>query len=202
MKILVVEDEKDLNFIVTSVLKKENYVVESCFDGVEAIKCLKHTTYDLVILDIMLPFLNGYDVLTFIKEQNISSKVLFLSAKDSIDDRILGLDLGANDYLVKPFDLKELLARVRVQLRQNLMNSEEILKIDTLILDMRKKIVSRNGIAIELTAKEFEILHYLMVNENHVISREQIIANVWPHDSDVYSNIVDVMIKNIRKKLQ
>lgn len=124
-----------------------------------------------------------------------------MSAKDSIEDKIFGLDLGADDYLVKPFDIKEFLARVRVQIRQRYNKSSNILTIDNLVLNTSKKVVTRDGIEINLTAKEYEILVYLMQNENHIISREQILENVWHFESELYSNIIDVMIKNIRKKI-
>lgn len=201
MKILVVEDEKDLNNIITKHLKKNNFGVDSVFDGEEALNFLEYSFYDLIILDIMMPKLNGYETLKKIRENKNKTLVLILTAKDSIEDKVKGLDLGADDYLVKPFDFNELLARIRALIRRKNGNSSNELIIDDLILDTSKKSVTRAGKNIELTAKEYEVLEYLIHNKGHILSREQIRENIWDFAYEGESNIIDVLIKNIRKKI-
>lgn len=201
MKILVVEDEKDLNNIVTKHLKKNNFGVDSAFDGQEALDFLQYGFYDLIILDIMMPKLNGYETLKKIRESKNKTLVFILTAKDSIEDKVKGLDLGADDYLVKPFDFNELLARIRALVRRKNGNSSNELLIDDLVLDINKKSVTRAGKNIELTAKEYEILEYLIYNKGHILSREQIRENIWDFAYEGESNIIDVLIKNIRKKI-
>lgn len=201
MKILVVEDEKDLNNIITKHLKKNNFGVDSAFDGQEALDFLQYGFYDLIILDIMMPKLNGYETLKKIRESKNKTLVFILTAKDSIEDKVKGLDLGADDYLVKPFDFNELLARIRALVRRKNGNSSNELLIDDLVLDINKKSVTRAGKNIELTAKEYEILEYLIYNKGHILSREQIRENIWDFAYEGESNIIDVLIKNIRKKI-
>lgn len=201
MKILVVEDERDLNNIITKHLKKNNFGVDSVFDGEEALDFLEYSFYDLIILDIMMPKLNGYETLKKIRENKNKTLVLILTAKDSIEDKVKGLDLGADDYLVKPFDFNELLARIRALIRRKNGNSSNELIIDDLILDTSKKSVTRAGKNIELTAKEYEVLEYLIHNKGHILSREQIRENIWDFAYEGESNIIDVLIKNIRKKI-
>ena len=201
MKILVVEDEKDLNNIITKHLKKNNFGVDSVFDGEEALNFLEYSFYDLIILDIMMPKLNGYETLKKIRENKNKTLVLILTAKDSIEDKVKGLDLGADDYLVKPFDFNELLARIRALIRRKNGNSSNELIIDDLILDTSKKSVTRAGKNIELTAKEYEVLEYLIHNKGQILSREQIRENNWDFAYEGESNIIDVLIKNIRKKI-
>lgn len=201
MKILVVEDEKDLNSVITRHLKKNNFSVDSVFDGEEAFNFLEYENYDLVILDIMMPKLNGYEVIKKLRTKQNETPVLMLTAKDNIEDKVKGLDLGADDYLVKPFDFNELLARIRAIIRRKYGNSSNQLSIDDLVLNISKKTVTRDGISIELTGKEYEILEYLMQNKGHILSREQIREHVWDFDYDGESNVIDVLIKNIRRKI-
>nr|WP_241634591.1 two-component system response regulator RppA [Fusobacterium gastrosuis] len=201
MKILVVEDEKDLNSVITRHLKKNNFSVDSVFDGEEALNFLEYENYDLVILDIMMPKLNGYEVIKKLRTKQNETPVLMLTAKDNIEDKVKGLDLGADDYLVKPFDFNELLARIRAIIRRKYGNSSNQLSIDDLVLNISKKTVTRDGISIELTGKEYEILEYLMQNKGHILSREQIREHVWDFDYDGESNVIDVLIKNIRRKI-
>lgn len=201
MKILVVEDERDLNAILTKRLKREQYNVDSCFDGQEALLFIASSEYDVILLDVMMPKMNGHEVLKEIRRRGLDTKVLFLTAKDSVDDKIHGLDLGADDYLVKPFDFGELLARLRVHGRRRYGNSQNVVTIGAVSLDIAKKQVHVLGHELLLTAKEYEVLVYLMQNSNHIISREQLLNRVWDFDYDGLSNIVDVMIKNIRKKI-
>ena len=201
MRVLVVEDERDLNNIITKYLKKNNFNVDNVFDGEEALDYLNSTEYDLVILDIMMPKINGYEVLKTMRKENNDTPVLMLTAKDGVDDKVKGLDLGADDYLIKPFDFDELSARIRAITRRKFGNTTNILQIDDLIIDINKKIVTRVGINIELTAKEYEVLEYLIQNKGHILSRDKIRDGVWNFDYEGESNIIDVIIKNIRKKI-
>lgn len=201
MKILVVEDEKDLNSVISRHLKKNNFSVDSVFNGKDALDYLSYENYDLVILDIMMPKISGYQVIKELRTKKNDTPVLMLTAKDSIDDKVKGLDSGADDYLVKPFDFNELLARIRAIIRRKYGNISNELVIEDLVLDLAKKTVTRNNINIDLTAKEYEVLEYLMQNKGHILSREQIREHVWDFDYDGESNIIDVLIKNIRKKI-
>ena len=201
MKILLVEDEIDLNNIVTKYLKKNGYSVDSVFDGEKALDYLKYGEYDLVILDIMLPKINGFEVIKELRNKGNHTSVLMLTARDSADDKVKGLDLGADDYLVKPFDFNELLARMRAVVRRKYGNSSNNLTIGDLVLDTSKKSITRGEKEIELTGKEYEVLEYLMQNKNRILSREQIKQHVWDYNYEGDSNIIDVLIKNIRKKI-
>ena len=201
MRILVVEDEKDLNNIITKHLKKNNFSVDSVFNGEEALEYLDYGTYDLIILDIMLPKVNGYEVIKKLRENKNETAVLMLTARDSIEDKIKGLDLGADDYLIKPLDFGELLARIRALVRRKYGNTSNTMEIDDLCIDIAKKTVVRGGKNIELTGKEYEVLEYLIQNKGHVLSRDKIRDSVWDYGYEGESNIIDVLIKNIRKKI-
>ena len=201
MRILVVEDEKDLNNIITKHLKKNNFSVDSVFNGEEALEYLDYGTYDLIVLDIMLPKINGYEVIKKLRENKNETAVLMLTARDSIEDKIKGLDLGADDYLIKPFDFGELLARIRALVRRKYGNTSNTMEIDDLCIDIAKKTVVRGGKNIELTGKEYEVLEYLIQNKGHVLSRDKIRDSVWDYGYEGESNIIDVLIKNIRKKI-
>ena len=201
MRILVVEDEKDLNNIITKHLKKNNFSVDSVFNGEEALEYLEYGTYDLIVLDIMLPKVNGYEVVKKLRENKNETAVLMLTARDSIEDKIKGLDLGADDYLIKPFDFGELLARIRALVRRKYGNTSNTMEIDDLCIDIAKKTVVRGGKNIELTGKEYEVLEYLIQNKGHVLSRDKIRDSVWDYGYEGESNIIDVLIKNIRKKI-
>ncbi len=201
MKILVVEDEKDLNRVITKHLKKNNYSVDSCFDGEEALDYISYGEYDLIITDIMMPKIDGYQFIKQLRAKENSTPVIMLTAKDSLDDKILGLDSGADDYIVKPFEFDELLARIRVLMRRNYGFATNIIQVDDVVLDISKKQVTRSGESIVLTGKEYEVLEYLFKNKMGIISREQILNHVWDYDYEGASNIIDVIIKNIRKKL-
>jgi len=186
MRILVVEDEKDF---------------DSVFNGEEALEYLDYGTYDLIVLDIMLPKVNGYEVIKKLRENKNETAVLMLTARDSIEDKIKGLDLGADDYLIKPFDFGELLARIRALVRRKYGNTSNTMEIDDLCIDIAKKTVVRGGKNIELTGKEYEVLEYLIQNKGHVLSRDKIRDSVWDYGYEGESNIIDVLIKNIRKKI-
>ena len=201
MKILVVEDEKDLNRVITKHLKKNNYSVDSCFDGEQALDYVLYGEYDLIITDIMMPKIDGYEFIKQLRVKGNSTPVIMLTAKDSLDDKILGLDSGADDYIVKPFEFDELLARIRVLIRRNYGFATNIIQVDDVVLDISKKQVTRSGESIVLTGKEYEVLEYLFKNKTRIISREQILNHVWDYDYEGASNIIDVIVKNIRKKL-
>ena len=201
MKILVVEDEKDLNRVITKHLKKNNYSVDSCFDGEQALDYVLYGEYDLIITDIMMPKIDGYEFIKQLRVKGNSTPVIMLTAKDSLDDKILGLDSGADDYIVKPFEFDELLARIRVLIRRNYGFATNIIQVDDVVLDISKKQVTRSGESIVLTGKEYEVLEYLFKNKTGIISREQILNHVWDYDYEGASNIIDVIVKNIRKKL-
>ena len=204
MRILVVEDEKKINDVIVKTLKKEKYGVDSCFDGEEALDYIFSVEYDIILLDIMLPKKNGFEVMESMRKKGIKTPVLFLTARDQIEDRVKGLDLGADDYLVKPFAFEELLARIRVVLRKNSVSGEDsgnILKIANLTVDCNKHEVFRDDVLIKLSAKEFSILEYMIRNRGRVVSKEKIEEHVWDFDYEGGSNIVEVYIKFLRKKI-
>lgn len=201
MRLLVVEDEIHLQNIVKKRLQKAGYSVDACGDGRDALDYLSATPYDAVILDIMLPGMSGTEVLKTIRRQGNHVPVLFLTARDGIVDRVEGLDCGADDYLVKPFAFEELLARIRVMLRRNTGVSTDELVLADLRVDVGSHTVARGGRQIELSAKEFSVLEYLMRNRGRVLSREQIEQHVWDFDYEGGSNMVDVYIRYLRKKL-
>ena len=187
--------------VVTKYLKKNGYSIDSIFDGEEALDYLRYGEYDLVILDIMMPKVNGFEVIKELRNNGDNTAILMLTARDSADDKVKGLDLGADDYIVKPFDFNELLARIRAVVRRKYGNSSNRLVIGDLILDTSEKSVTRAGKQIELTGKEYEVLEYLMQSKNRILSRDQIKEHVWDFDYEGDSNIIDVLIKNIRKKI-
>jgi len=201
MKILVVEDERDLNRIITKHLKKNNYSVDSCFDGQEALDFISYSEYDLIITDIMMPNVDGYEFIDKLRANKNNTPVIMLTAKDTLEDKIVGLDSGADDYIVKPFEFDELLARIRVLMRRNYGLATNIIQIEEVTLDLAKKQVTKSGEIIDLTGKEYEVLEYLMKNKGSILSRDQILNHVWDYEYEGTSNIVDVIIKNIRKKL-
>ena len=200
MKILVVEDEIDLNNVITKHLKKNGYSVDSAFNGEEAMDFTAVAHYDLIVLDIMMPVMDGLTFLQKSRTKKLATPVLMLTAKDEIDDIVKGLDVGADDYLVKPFDFKELLARVRTLIRRNSGSAANEICAGELKIDLSKKSVEFGGQNIELTGKEYEILEFLMLNKGRILTRDQIKEHVWDFDYMGSSNIIDVLVKNIRKK--
>ncbi|MHD0318502.1 response regulator transcription factor [Fusobacterium sp. THCT1E2] len=201
MRALVVEDEKYMNRIISKKLKVEGYSVDSCYDGEEALSYIKSTSYDIIIMDIMMPQKNGYEVLKEIRYEGNSVPVLFLTAKDALEDRVKGLDLGADDYLVKPFHFEELMARIRVMIRRSHGKVSNQLQIADLILDVNAHTVKRNNNFIELSAKEFAILEYMMQNAGIVLSREKLETHIWNYDYQGASNMIDVYIRYLRIKI-
>lgn len=201
MKLLVVEDEKDLNHIIMKNLIAEGYSVDTCFDGESALDYLTGVTYDGVILDVLLPKINGFEVLKRMRSMNIQTPVLFLTACTDTDDVVTGLDAGADDYMVKPFAFRELLARLRVMTRKQIETHENVYQCEDLILNYNNRTVERGGKEIELSPREFSILLYMMRNKNIVLTREQIENNIWNMDYEGASNIIDVYIRYLRKKI-
>lgn len=201
MRILVVEDEKNLRKIIVKQLVKEHYIVDECEDGIEAIDYIDATDYDGIILDIMIPKKDGWEVLKELRAKNNHTPVLMLTARDAIDDRVKGLDLGADDYMVKPFAFEELLARIRVMMRRKPGFLTNKLIVGDLTLDRNMKQVFRDGKEIKLSAKEFMILEYFMRNPGIVLSRSQIEQNAYNYDFDGASNVIDVYIRYLRKKI-
>ena len=201
MRILVVEDSKDLNLLIVKTLKKSGYSVDGCYDGEEAKLYLLGAEYDAILLDIMMPKLNGYELLKQLREQGNDTPVLFLTAKDAISDRVKGLDLGADDYLVKPFDFDELLARIRVMTRKRSGSRSNVFTYEDLSVDTQKRIVTREGKEISLIPKEFTILEHLIRNQGMVISREQLENRIWNYEYSGSSNNIDVYLSRLRKKI-
>ena len=200
MKLLLVEDEKDLRNILEKRLKKE-FTVDACGDGETALDYLAVYSYDLIILDIMLPKLDGISVLKQVRQKGLLTPILLLTAKGSIEDRVKGLDAGADDYLVKPFAYEELLARLRVLLRRHGKKTSNVLKVGDLTLDMATHRVERSGREIPLSSKEYMLLEYLMHNPNVILTRNQLEQCAWNNTFEGGSNIVDVYIRYLRKKI-
>lgn len=201
MRILVVEDEKSLNEVIVKKLEDEYYGVDYYYNGKDALDNILSTEYDAIILDIMLPELNGYEVLKTVRSKNIDTPVLFLTAKDSIEDRVKGLDLGANDYLTKPFAFEELLARIRVMLRKDSNSSGNVFTVANLTVDTNSHSVFRDDIPIKLSKREFTILEYMIRNRGKILSKDKIEQHIWNYDYEGGSNVIEVYIRYLRKKI-
>ncbi|MBU0944807.1 MAG: response regulator transcription factor [Proteobacteria bacterium] len=203
MRILIVDDEPELVEQIRQALAKQKYTVDTALDGVEALDRIFVDPYDLILLDIMLPKKDGFGVLLELRNEKKSTPVLMLTAKGGIEDRIKGLDLGADDYLAKPFSMEELLARIRALLRRSNELLTSVLQIGTITLDTASREVKKEDQAIDLTPKEFSILEFLLYNKNRAVSRFTIAEHVWGDEFDPYtmSNSIDVHIKNLRKKI-
>jgi DNA-binding response OmpR family regulator len=201
MRILIVEDEQKVSALVKRGLTAERYAVDVAADGLEGFELAEAYPYDLIILDLMLPRLDGGEVLQRIRRKNSHVPVLVLTARDSIDDKVKQFELGADDYLTKPFAFAELLVRVKALLRRGPVNRSSTLRIGDLELDRLTQQVRRGGRRVELTAKEYSLLEYLMQNEDRVLSRNMIIEHVWDQSFDGVTNIVDVYVKHLRNKV-
>ena len=201
MRILVVEDEPELNRLLTKRLKSAGYSVDSCMDGRDALDHLPGAEYDALVLDIMLPGISGLEVLRRMRSASNTTPVLLLTARDSIEDRVIGLDAGADDYLVKPFAFDELLARLRVLLRRKSGAVSDVITIADLVVDCAGRTVERAGRPVTLSSKEFAVLEYLARNSGVVLSREKISRHIWNYDYEGGSNVVVVYIRYLRKKL-
>ena len=201
MRLLVVEDEKKLNELITKKLEKEYYGVDSCFDGEEAVRYVEAAEYDAIILDIMLPKLDGFEVIKRIREKKNKVPILLLTARDNIDDKVKGLDYGADDYLVKPFIFEELMARIRVLLRRNSGNADNVITIANLKVDLDAKLVFRDDVLIKLSGREYSILEYLIRNKGKILPRERIENHIWNYEYEGGTNVIDVYIRYLRKKI-
>lgn len=201
MRLLVVEDERDLNRVIAKRLESEGYSVDRCFDGQEALDYIEAGDFDAIIMDIMMPKKSGLEVLKEMREKRNNTPVLLLTAKDTVSDKVTGLDAGAEDYLVKPFAFAELLARIRVLTRRTVGNSTNVFELADLTLNSSTRTVLRAGQMITLSAKEFDILEYLIRNKGTVLSREKIENHVWNFDYAGGTNVIDVYIRYLRKKI-
>jgi DNA-binding response OmpR family regulator len=203
MKILIVDDEPDLLEELRETLKQERYEVDTAADGEAALDKVFDGVYDLVLLDIMLPKVDGLEVLKEIRKGDIATPVLMLTAKGSVEDKITGLDYGADDYLPKPFDMSELMARIRSLLRRASESRDTILTVVDVSLDTKTREVSKGGVQLELTPKEFSILEFLLYNRDRAVSRFTLAEHVWGDEFDPFtmSNFIDVHIKNLRRKI-
>jgi len=205
LRILVVEDEFSLADIIATKLRKEKYNVDISLDGEEGLDKALSDIYDLIILDIMLPKVNGIEILKEIRNNNIDTKVIMLTAKSSLDDKLIGFEKGANDYITKPFHMEELIARVNVWLRSNEKNiNKDILKFGDIELNVRISAITctKNNESINISYKELMILEYLMNNSNQIISKEQIYDKIWGIDTDFESNNLEAYLSFVRKKLK
>ena len=201
MRILVVEDEKKVASFIKKGLEEEYYSVDTAFDGKEGFRLALNEEYDLIILDVMLPYKDGFTLLKELRSENVQTPVLFLTAKSSLTDKIEGLNTGADDYLTKPFSFEELVARVRALLRRISVSKTTDLKAGDLILDTQSHKVIRNGNEITLTPKEYAILEYLIRNKNKIISRTILTEHVYDYHFDTDTNVIDVYINKLRNKI-
>lgn len=201
MRILLAEDDLRLSKMIAFLLKKENYIVDCVYDGEEAMSYIDLTYYDIAILDWMMPKHNGIEVCRFIRQKGCQTAVLMLTARDSLDDRIEGLDSGADDYLAKPFEFPELLARLRALARRvdKTFYSDEV-RCGDLTLDCSGAVLSRGGVQVSLSPRECQLAELLLRNEGHILPREQVISRVWGFDAEINSNTLDVTMKSIRQK--
>ncbi len=201
MRVLLVEDNRRLSNSLKLGLEDDGYAVDAAYTGIDGQELAEITPYDVIVLDIMLPGRDGLEVCRELRRQKINTPILMLTARDAVEDRVRGLDSGADDYLVKPFAMSELRARLRALLRRDMEDKTGLLTVDGLVLDPAAHQVSRNGVPIELTAREFALLEYLMRNPGRLITREMAENHVWSYDYEGASNIVDVYIRRLRSKI-
>ena len=201
MRVLLVEDEPRIAGFIAKGLRERAYAVDVARDGEEALYYAGVNEYDLVILDVMLPIKDGYAICRELRGSGFRSPILMLTARDAVDDRVAGLDSGADDYLTKPFDFKELLARLRALSRRSTEIRPEVIQVADLTLNPENHAISRAGRSISVTAKEYALLEFLMLNQNRVVNREQIAQHVWDENFDPFSNIIDVYVRRLRTKI-
>ena len=201
MRILVIEDEAKVASFIRRALEEESYAVDLCDDGAKGLDMGRAGCYDLVILDLMLPGMPGLEVLTALRKDHVNVPVLILTARSQTDQRVKGLDAGADDYLTKPFAIEELLARVRALLRRGSGEAAGLLQVEDLILNPATREVTRGGRRIDLTAKEYALLEYLMRNAGRVLTRPMIAEHVWSQDFDTFTNVIDVYVNYLRNKI-
>lgn len=202
MKLLIIEDDKYLSESICETTK-EMFDTEQAFDGEEGLFLAQQNIFDVIILDIMLPYMNGYEVLENLRKQNITTPVIMLTAKDGIDDKIKGFKMGADDYLVKPFHREELLVRLEAMVRRSGgLLKENVLTFKELHLNIKNKTVEINGETLKLNGKQFDLLEYLMNNKNAILTKEQIFDRIWGFESDTSTTVVEVYASNLRKSLK
>ncbi len=201
MKILVVEDEESLNEVIVKHLKKQGYSVDSCLDGNDVAYYLDMSEYDAVLLDVMLPNKSGWEILREMRSSGNDTPVMMLTARDSVEDKVKGLDEGADDYLTKPFSFEELMARIRMITRKRAGKHSNVYQFEDLTVDSGAKLVERAGEKIDLSAKEFALLELLIMNKGMVLSRDTIEEHLWDYEYEGASNMVDVYIRYLRKKI-
>lgn len=201
MRILIAEDERELNSVISRKLMADGNHVDSCLDGLMALEKLSQGNYDVAVLDIMMPGMDGLELVRQLRNEGNETPVLFLTARDSIEDQVTGLDVGGDDYLTKPFALEVLSARVRALTRRNSEQRSNTYQVEDLTLDVKYHRVMRGNVEIELSSREFSILEYMMRNAGVILSREQIEQYIWNYEYGGNSNIVDVYIRNLRKKI-
>jgi len=201
MRILLVEDNRRLSDTLRLSLVDDGYAVDAAYDGQEGEDFAQSTTYDLIILDVMLPIRSGIEVCRSLRNHHLKTPILMLTARDALEDRVLGLDSGADDYLVKPFELEELRARLRALLRRESDDKSGLITIADLTLDPANHFVERGGQPIELTSREYALLEYMIRNPNRLITRQMAENHLWSYDATVTSNVVDVYIRRLRRKL-
>ncbi|MBI2794170.1 MAG: response regulator transcription factor [Ignavibacteria bacterium] len=202
MRILVVEDERKVASFIKRGLEEERYIVETASDGEEGLRLAMENEFDALVLDVMLPKLDGYSIVKALREEGRSTPILMLTARGTMEDRVQGLDLGADDYLAKPFHFEELAARLRSILRRSSTDKTTRLQVGDLELDLVTHFAYREGKEIELTTKEYALLEYLLRNRGRILSRSMIMQHVWKHNFDPESNIIDVYIKRLRQKIE
>ncbi len=201
MKILLIEDEKKISNFIKKGLEEENYLVDTAFNGKDGFEIAVSAPYDLIIMDLMLPYINGFDLCKKLRESGVNTPILMLTVRDSVEDKVKGLDSGADDYLTKPFAFEELLARIRALLRKRNIVEKTILKIDDLEMDLISHKVKRGGKEINLTSKEYALLEYLLRNKGKIVTRTMIYQNVWDIGFDTETNVIDVFVNYLRKKI-
>jgi len=201
VRILLVEDEPRVAAFVAKGLREQAYAIDVARDGEQALYLAAVNTYDLFILDVMLPLKDGYSVCRELRRAGTRTPILMLTARDAVDDRVAGLDCGADDYLTKPFDFKELLARLRALSRRSAEVRPAVIRVADLILNTANHAVSRAGKRVSLTAKEYSFLEFLVLNENRIVNREQIAQHVWDENFDPFSNVIDVYVRRLRSKI-
>lgn len=201
MRILLIEDEKKLSNNIKESLNDQGYAIDQAFDGEEGLYLAKSESYDAIILDIMLPKMDGFTVCKQIRNKQMDVPILMLTAKSQLDDKVKGLDAGADDYLIKPFEFAELKSRINALLRRSHKQVENVIKVDDLEIDPSKHLATRAGTEIDLTPKEFAILEYMARHKNEVVTRTQIAEHTWDYNFESFSNVIDVFIATLRKKI-
>ena len=201
MRVLLIEDNRRLSDSLRITLEEDGYAVDAAYDGIDGEEMGLVPSYDVIILDIMLPGKDGLEVCRELRDRHITTPVLMLTARDALDDRVLGLDSGADDYLVKPFEVDELRARIRALLRRDSSSKSGLLQVADLVLDPATHTVQRAGRSIELTAKEFSLLEYFLRHPNHLVTREKVEEHLWSYDHVIASNVVDVYVRRLRTKI-